>query len=263
MPPRAEECAVYVKTIQGGAIRTLFEVLKEILHDALLRFDRDGVTLLQMDSKKNILISLNLRAEDFEEYRCTGRAEAGVNMTCLFKLLKISSSHDTVTFYMVNNGDDEMGITIQNADKNSQTDFKLKLLIVDDSVITVPDVEFTSVITMPSVYFQRLCRDAESIADTILVRAQGTTLTLACNGDFARQETHIGQADEGMVISSTGVAEGRYNLKHLIRFCKASSLCNTLKMYMKQGYPLIMQYNVAGLGELKFAICSMVEDDLL
>ena len=57
------------------------------------------------------------------------------------------------------------------------------------------------------------------------------------------------------------MVEGRFSLKYLIRFCKASSLCNTLEMYMKQSYPLIMRYNVAGLGELKFVLAPEVDPD--
>lgn len=257
VPP--EQCAVYVKSIQGGAIRTLFEVLKEVLHDVQLKFDSKGVSLLQMDNTKNILVGMQLRADDFEDYRYSESVEVGVNLMSLFKLLKITGSHDTVTFYLVKGRDDELGLTIQNAEKNSLTDFKLKLLIVQNDTINIPDVEFDSVITMPSVYFQRLCRDAENIADTIWIKSEGTTLTLACEGEFARQETVIGQTEEGMAIDSETPVKGEFNLKHLIRFCKASSLCNTLKMYMRHAYPLIMQYNVAGLGELKFALCPEVD----
>ena len=260
--PDKSECAVYLKSIQGGAIRTLFEVLKEVVHDVLLKFDSGGVRLLQMDSTKCALVSMKLRAENFEEYKCTGTLEVGVSLASMFKLLKITGSHDTVTLYIVSSRTDELGITIQNSEKNSMTDFRLKLLDVDNDEITIPDVEFDSVITMPSVYFHRLCRDAENIADHITVRSEGGKLTLACHGDFARQETVIGQADAGMAISGgAAVVEGRFSLKYLIRFCKASSLCNTLEMYMKQSYPLIMMYNVAGLGELKFVLAPEVDPD--
>jgi proliferating cell nuclear antigen len=260
--PNKADCAVFLKSIQGGAIRTLFEVLKEVLHDVLLKFDETGVSLVQMDSTKNILVSMKLRAEDFEEYFCVGTSEVGLNLMSLFKLLKITGSHDTVSMYLLRNQDDELGITIHNPDKNSVTEFMLNLLIVPKDAIVIPDTEFDSVLTMPSVYFQRLCRDADNIADSVVIKTEGNTLSLSCRGDFARQATVIGQTEEGMAIStSTKPVQARFNLKHLIRFCKASSLCNTLEMYMKQyPYPLILRYNVAGLGELNFALCPEQDD---
>ena len=254
---------LYLKSIQGGAIRTLFEVLKEIVHDVSLCFDKTGVRLLTMDGARCALIYLKLRAESFEEYSCVPpKVMAGINMSSMFKLMRTMSSHDTITMYMDADNTNELGIKIQNADKNSMTDFKLKLLDVDSEEITIPDVEFDSVITMPSAYFQRICRDMLSISDTITIRSEGATLHLGCKGDFARQETVIGEADAGMVVAarSSKKIEGRFSLKYMSLFCKASSLCNTIELFLKESYPLILKYNVASLGEIRFCLAPKVDD---
>lgn len=258
-----ETPCIWCKSIQGGAIRTLFEVLKEIVHDVSLQFDSSGIRLLTMDGARCALISMKLRADAFEEFRCEGRYTVGINVASLFKLVRITGSHDTVTFYMLPSASNELGITIQNADKNSLTDFRLKLLDVDTEEISIPDVEFDSVITMPSAYFQRLCRDALNLANHMVIRSSGGALTLSCSGDFARQETVIGQADAGMVIASrpdAGVVEGKFSLKYLSLFCKSSSLCNTLELFLKDAFPLIMKYNIASLGEVKFVLAPSADE---
>lgn len=266
-PPlvHGEQPCIYMKSIQGGAIRTLFEVLKEIVHDVSLQFDGSGIRLLTMDGARCALISMKLRASSFEEFHCAGKYTVGINVASLFKLVRITGSHDTITFYMLPSCCHELGITIQNADKNSQTDFRLKLLDVDTEEISIPDVEFDSVITMPSAYFQRLCRDALNLADHMTIASRGGTLTLSCSGDFARQETVIGQADAGMAIASrpdAGAVEGKFSLKYLSLFCKASGLCNTLELFLKDAFPLIMKYNIASLGEVKFVLAPSAEDTI-
>ena len=253
-----------LKSIQGGAIRTLFEVLKEIVHDVSLQFDDTGVRLLTMDGAQCALISMILRAENFEEYHCASKHTVGINVSSLFKLVRITGSHDTVTLYMLRSCCNELGVTIQNAEKNSMTDFRLKLLDVDSQEVIIPDVEFDSVITMPSAYFQRLCRDALNLADHMTIKSHGSALTLSCVGDFARQETVIGPADAGMAIASrpdAGRVEGRYSLKFLTLFCKSSTLCNTMELFLKESYPLILRYNIASLGEIKFVLAPSVDDD--
>lgn len=257
------QCCFYLKSIQGGAIRTLFEVLKEIVHDVSLEFDNSGIRLLTMDGAKCALISMKLSADSFEEFYCNGKYPVGINVASMFKLVRITGSHDTITLYMLQSCCNELGITIQNADKNSITDFRLKLLDVDTEEVVIPDVEFDSVITMPSAYFQRLCRDALNLADHMTIKSQGGTLTLSCAGDFARQETMIGEANAGMSISSRPDActvEAKFSLKYLSLFCKSSSLCNTLELYLKDSFPLILKYNIASLGEVKFALAPEVED---
>lgn len=251
-----------LKSIQGNAIRTLFEVLKEIVHDVCLRIDSTGVKLLTLDGARCALVYMRLNAGAFEEFHCGGTFNLGLNMSSMFKLVKTSGSHDTITLYMDNQTTNELGIKIQNAEKNSVTDFKLKLLDVDDEIISLPDVEFDSVITMPSLFFQRLCRDMLNISDTMIIKSTGNQLILGCNGDFARQETVIGEADAGMTMSSKSekVIEGRFSLKYLSLFCKAANLSNTIELFLKKDYPLILKYNVASLGELRFCVAPKVDE---
>jgi proliferating cell nuclear antigen len=253
-----------VKSIQGGAIRTLFEVMKEIVHDVCLCFDNTGIKLTTMDGSRCALIYLRLDASRFEVFHCTGKVNTGINMNSMFKLVRTTGSHDTITLYQKNDVSNELGICISNADRNSVTDFALKLLDVDSEDIRLPDVEFDSVITLPSSYFQRLCRDMINIGDTVEISsAPDGTLKLSTHGDFARQETFMGEATEGsgMVVSANTGAEvsGRFSLKFLVLFCRASSLCATVELLIKQSFPLIMKFNVASLGEIKFCLAPKVD----
>lgn len=261
-PPPPGRTVLLLRSIQGNAIRTLFEVLKEIVHDVSLRIDPTGIKLLTLDGARCALVYMRLGAEAFEEFYCEGTHVLGVNMTSMFKLVKTSGPHDTITLYMDSSTTNELGIKIQNADKNACTDFKLKLLDVDEEIITLPDVEFDNVITMPSAFFQRLCRDMLNLGETMVIRSTGSQLVLACHGDFARQETVIGEADAGMTMSarSDKVIEGRFSLKYLSLFAKATNLSNTIELFLKDSYPLILKYNVASLGELRFCVAPKVED---
>lgn len=245
-----------IKSTHANRIRAVFEVLKEIVHDVNIRVDHTGLKIVTMDGYGCALVYLKLWASGFEEFRCRGAFTLGVNMTSVFKLVKISDNQDIITLYLDAPDSNELGIKIQNAEKNSTTDFKLTLMDVDEKVLVMPDVEFDNVITMPSAYFQRLCRDMSYLSDTMYIRSEGSRLVLGCKGDFARQETVIGEADAGMAISalSDKTIEGRFSLKYLSLFCKASSLAATIELFLKEDFPLILKYNVASMGELRFCV---------
>jgi proliferating cell nuclear antigen len=252
---------LFIKSIQGNAIRTLFEVLKEIVHDVCLRVDDTGIKLRTMDGARCAMVYLRLRRESFEEFRCDGPLALGLNMSSVFKLVKTCGPHDTITFHMDSQYCDCLGIRIENSEKNKVTDYRLKLLDVDEHIIKTPDVEFDSVITMPSQDFQKLCRDMQIIGDTMCIRSEGSRLVLSCDGDFASQETVIGEATEGMTMCSKTdkTVEARYNLKYLVLFCKAANLSNTLELFLKESYPLILKYNVASLGEMRFCVAPKID----
>ena len=284
-----------VKTIQGGAMRAVFEVLKDILHDVLLVFDSTGIKMSSLDTARTCLVYLKLHRESFEEYECRGEFRAGISVIQMFKLMKVAGSHDTVTMYMNNPvHNTTLGIRVQNADKNSRTDFHLKLMDVDHDDVEIPDAVFDSEFTIPSAYFQRLCRDMASIAnekDVVEIGSKGSKLTLRCTGDFASQETEIGEthaetaaaptaassaaplasgsgsssaAAAGCIAftkrSEAGVPPAKFPLSMLCSFLKAYALCNTIQLNLKENFPLILRYNVASLGVLVFALASKEDD---
>jgi len=275
---KPEECRLWIKTVQAGAMRTLFEVLKEIVFDCNIIFDEHGARLVCMDGSRCALIYLRLRADSFEEYRCEGKVRCGINMSSMHKLMRTCGTHDSIAMYNTRAETNALGIRITNTDKQSTTQFSLKLLDVDGQDLNVPEVEFDNVVTLPSAYLQRIVRDMTNLADTMTIKCHGNTLTLSCDGDFASQETVIGDAEAaspspspsqpGTDGANDGIAAasktqepivGTYSLKYLSLFCRASSLSNVIELFFKQAYPLILKYNVAGLGELRFVIAPQVD----
>jgi proliferating cell nuclear antigen len=244
-------------TIQSGAIRTLIEVLKDVLTDINIICDKSGMKIMAMDGSHVALIHMKLCAEKFEVYRCDEKLILGIAMSNFYKLIKTISNNDTISFYVSGQDKNELGINIQNSDKNSNTHFKLKLLDLDENEIQIPDVEINTIVTLPSNDFQRLCRDMINIADNIIITSHANNLSISCEGDFAKQETTIGEATHGLIFNKNNPEDkitGKFSLKYLNLFTKSTNLCNTIELYLKQDYPLILKYNVANLGEVRFCL---------
>jgi len=75
-------------TVQAAAIKSTFEVLKDILNDVNIYFKPDGVYIVTLDTARTSLIDMYLPAGNFEEYICEHDVDCGVNMTNMYKLLK-------------------------------------------------------------------------------------------------------------------------------------------------------------------------------
>ncbi len=54
--------------------------------------------------------------------------------------------------------------------------------------------------------------------------------------------------------SSYEIPQGKFELKYLITFTKCSNMCTHVTLYLKNKYPLIIEYNVSTLGTIKFAL---------
>jgi proliferating cell nuclear antigen len=247
-----------IKTVQSGAIRILIEALKEILTDGNFIFDESGIKLMAMDSTSSILIHMKLEACNFEFFYCPKKVITGVNMLNLFKLIKTMNNSETLTLFIEKNNENQLGIRIHNAEKNSQTTYKLNLLDIDIDNINIPPTEFVTELTFPSNDFQKIIRDMINIGENIEIKSIGEKLILNCSGDFASQETILGKTNNGLVFNHTASldspVQGVFSLKYLILFTKCTNLCNQIHFYIKNDYPLVIRYSVASLGDIKLCL---------
>jgi proliferating cell nuclear antigen len=217
--------------------------------------------LITMDGARVALIHLRLDADNFQEYSCPGLLQCGINMSNMYKLLRTVSTHDTIILTVPKANTNEMHIQTFNSDKNTKTTFTLKLLDVNSENISIPAVQFDTVLTLPSTYLQRLCRDMYNLSDIMTVLSRDNQLLLRCTGDFASQETIISECEECMSLQmqSNVHIENNFSLKYLTLFCRASSLSSTVEIYLKENYPLILQYSVAGLGCIRFCLAPKMD----
>jgi len=250
----------YVQTIQSSEFRILIEALKEILTDANFEFvprteEKGGhIKLLAVDQTHTVLVHLLLH--DFQKFHCCKKMTIGLNMLNLFKLIKTMNNNDHLTLYIEKENENHLCINIENGEKACKTVYKLNILDLPEGSISIPSVEFKSVITMPSGDFQKYIRDMHNLAKNVEIRSAGETLYLSCKGDFAEQNTTLGKAQHGMNFtkSDENIVQGIFALKHLFLFTKCTNLCNNIEMFLRNDYPLIVKYAVGSLGEIKLCL---------
>jgi len=243
-------------SVQASAFKAVFEVLKDILNDVNIYFTAEGVRVITLDTAQSALIDMFLSAENFEEYSCPDEIIAGVNIANTFKLLKTITNNDTITMSISNK--EYIDIAIQNELKKSVTKFQLKLLDINEDQIELPVIEMSVATTMQSADFQRICRDMNNIATNVTITRAENIFKIQCAGDFANQETNIECSDD---MGTGKRLSGMYSLKYLNIFTKATGMCSTVQILQEQENRfLVLKYNVANLGELKFYLATKTEE---
>jgi proliferating cell nuclear antigen len=257
-----------MRTVQSSAFKVLVEAMKDLLTDTPIEFDKTGMKIISMDNSHVVLVHLKLEADKFEYYHCNckkddadtdnnGKIVIGVNMLNLYKLIRSINSNDILTLFIDNDDINHLGIKIENSEKNTKTTYRLNLLDLDSPSIHIEPASFESVITLPSIDFQKLCRDMKNIADFVEIKNIKSQLMFSCKGDFCSQETVIADTDTGGGTSpGTEIVQGIFNLEYLVFFTKCTNLCNTVELHLKNDYPLLIKYTVASLGEIKLVLAS-------
>lgn len=246
---------MYLKTIQASAIKAVFEVLKDIINDVNVYFTAAGVHILTLDTARVTLVHMTLGAENFEEYQCPADMAAGLNMGNMYKLLKSISGADTLVMRMENR--DYIDMLIENPVKKSATNFKLKLLDINEDILGLPDISMNVVTTMPSVDFQRIARDMGNLSHEMNIIREDTKLTLSCHGDFADQTTVIEMPES---VNKTG---GSFSLKYINLFTKATNMCASVQLMQdsaNENMPIVFRYTIANLGDLRFYLAPKMDN---
>ena len=245
---------MHFRTIQAAALKSVFEVLKDIINDVNVYFDSNGIHILTLDTARVTLVHMSLGSENFEEYHCPKDIVAGLNMANMYKLLKSVTTQDTL--FVSIEGRDYMEIYIENPEKKSSTNFKLKLLDINEDILELPDIHMNVVTTLPAIDFQRITRDMSNLATEMEIIRQGTQLILSCKVDYAEQQTIIEFPDS---VSKTG---NIFSLKYINLFTKATNMCSSVQIMQdstEEDRPIVFRYTTANLGDLKFYLAPKIE----
>jgi proliferating cell nuclear antigen len=245
------------KTVQASALKSSFEVLKDVINDVNMYFNSDGMTITALDNAKVALINMKLHADKFEEYECEEPVTAGVNITNFFKILKFITSNDVLEIEITDK--EIMKISISNDTKNSNTKFELSLLWINDDVLEIPVIEPSCTTVITSVDFQRICRDMGNLSSDVTIFRNKNLLNISCKGDFAKQETSI-DTEQTEFTEAIG---NRYSLKYINLFTKATNMCSHMKIqqtFPTEKIPIIFVYDVANLGFIEFFLAAKLDD---
>lgn len=247
------------QTVQGTAIRNLFELMKDVLVESNIIATPEGLRILAIDSSQCVVTSMQLQAASFEFFECKqSRVVLGVNLSSMYKLVKSASNNDVITFSK-NALDDVLHIRLENVDRGSKTEYKLKLLDINETPIDPPSCDFEYIISMQSSEFQRMIRDMAMLSSTVLIKNDDCTLTMECKGEYADQETVLA-VNQNLVITRVNSDRSsispcnEYSLRYLIMFARGSSLSANVQLYVQHGMPLILCFNAATLGKVLFCL---------
>jgi proliferating cell nuclear antigen len=270
-----QENVLEIKTVQVSVFKLLCTALKDILIENNIKFrkaDTSGnggsIVISSMDKSHMVLAHMNLESKNFEYFYCRfPNIIIGVNMFHLFKIVNTIESNDTMTMYITeedyNHGNIKyLSFKFENGEINQCRTYKLRLIDPIETDLEIPaNVKYSSIINMPSSDFQKIIRDLSSFSDRLEIKSVGDELIFSLNGPYASVQIKRSESENNMSFVQKDdpvyVHQGFYSLKYLSYVIKCSNLCSSCELYLSNGMPLIVSYNVASLGELKLCLASL------
>ncbi|XP_062510387.1 proliferating cell nuclear antigen-like [Corticium candelabrum] len=255
------------KLVQGGVLRRLLESIKDLVTEANWDCSSTGITLQAMDSSHVSLVSMLLRAEGFDPFRCDRNLTLGMNLTSMTKVLKCAGGDDMITI-RAEEGGDVVNFLFESPNGERVCDYEMKLMNIDQEHLGIPDTDHDSVVKMPSSEFQRICRDLSQIGDSVEISCSKEGVRFFVSGDLGSGSITLKQnatidKDEGKQVNITmnEPVSLTFALRYLNFFTKATPLANHVTLSMSKDVPLVVEYLMGDMGHIRFYLAPKIEED--
>lgn len=273
-----------LKTTQTAAIKVLSDTLNSLLSDVnfvfypnIIENDSDdsendeiqhkkkqigGVIIKEINKTGTILVYTKLDADKFDYYNYSynkNKLTLGLNLNNLLKCLKCMSHFDTMTWQVESEDINKLIVILESTERKEKKIFKLNLMDLEEEKYEVEPIDFPFSITLPSQDFHKYCKDMSSATDKIDLICTKNKVIFSGTGELGQVEFEVGETNGGLSIDvnancSDEIVQGLFELRFLIIFTKCTNLCNTVTLYLKNDYPLIVRYGIANLGEIKMVL---------
>ena len=214
-----------------------------------------------MDGSHVALVSLNLSMEGFEQYRADTSMVLGVNVALLAKVMKLADPTDSITLSAEDNPT-HLKLCFENTKTERTTEFTMNLISLDVEHLAIPETEYSSVVSINSGEFTKICKELYSLNETLTITTNPEFVQFAVESEVGSGSIKIntGGDEAGESPNKENAVILSFALRYLNLFNKAYSLSNSVKISMAADTPLVVEYEVENLGALKFYLAPKISD---
>ena len=155
-----------------------------------------GISLQAMDGSHVALVSLNLSMEGFEHYRADTSMVLGINVALLAKVMKLADATDSITLSAEDNPT-HLKLCFENTKNERTTEFTMNLISLDVEHLAIPETEYSSVVSINSGEFTKICKELYSLNETLTINTNSDFVQFAVESEAGSGSIKIG-ANETM-----------------------------------------------------------------
>merc|ERR1712060_662864 len=234
------------RLVQGNLLKKVLESLKDLLNEATWDCSDSGIQLQAMDNSHVSLVSVNLRADGFDKFRCDRQLSMGMSLESMAKILRCAANDDIITVKAQDQAD-TVTFMFESPNQEKVSDYEMKLMNLDQEHLGIPETDYSAVIKMPSGEFQRVKFSAAGDIGT-------GNIKLA-------QTANVDKEEEAVIIEMQEPVTLTFACRYLNMFTKASCLASQVSLSMSPDVPLVVEYNIGEIGHVRYYLAPKIEDE--
>merc|ERR1712240_571339 len=254
------------RLIQGNLLKKVLESLKDLLNEATWDCADSGIQLQAMDNSHVSLVSVNLRADGFDKFRCDRQLSMGMNHGSMSKILRCAANDDIITVKAQDQADN-VTFMFESPNQEKVSDYEMKLMNLDQEHLGIPETDYACVIKMPAGEFARVVRDLSQFGESVIISCTKEGVKFSAAGDIGvgniklAQTANVDKEDEAVSIEMQEPVTLTFATRYLNMFTKASCLAPQVSLSMSPDVPLVVEYNIGDIGHIRYDLAPKIEDE--
>ncbi|XP_075149525.1 proliferating cell nuclear antigen [Haematobia irritans] len=254
------------RLISSSILKKILDAIKDLLNEGTFDCSDSGIQLQAMDNSHVSLVSLTLRSDGFDKFRCDRNISMGMNLGSMAKILKCANNDDTVTIKAQDNAD-TVTFMFESPNHEKVSDYEMKLMNLDQEHLGIPETDYSCVVRMPSMEFARICRDLAQFSESMLICCTKEGVKFSASGDVGSanvklaQTSSVDKEEEAVIIEMQEPVTLTFACRYLNAFTKASPLSGQVQLSMSADVPLVVEYRIQDLGHIRYYLAPKIEDD--
>ncbi len=125
-------------------------------------------------------------------------------------------------------------VIFYNLEHKKISDFTLSLITIDSEHLGIPDTQYSSIITLSSSEFTRICRELYALSETVVIETNKGFVKFVVSGEVVGGSIKLEASDDKEDFTYINVEEPvnlAFALRYLNMFTKAASLSDQVTNY--------------------------------
>lgn len=253
------------RLVHGALLKKVLEAVKDLINEGTWDCSATGISLQAMDNCHVSLVSLSLRSDGFDKFRCDRNLSMGMNLASVTKILRCAANDDIITIKAQDDAD-SVTFVFEAPNQEKVSDYEMKLMNIDTEHLGIPETDYSVVVKMPSGEFQRICRDLSQIGDSVQITCAKDGVRFSVSGDLGTgnvklsQTANVDKEEEAVIIEMQEAVSLTFALRYLNSFTKATPLSAQVQLSMSADVPLVVEYKIEDMGYVRYYLAPKIED---
>ena len=221
----------------GYELTKIFSAVGHLTEEATLCFKPTGLEITEANNSNISMLSVAIQPSLLNEYIANQEVKAGVNIANLNKMLKTLPKKSEFSISINNN----MALEIKSDNKA----YSVPIIEHKSRIDKEPEIEFTNTISFNTSEFMEALKNLSQISTIAHINISNRLINLSAEGDAGSVENEY--SDSNMIIKSTEpIINLCFNIEEMQKLIKEADKKGKIGLYLKNGEPLKVVYELAG-----------------